>query len=78
MKAVVWSKDNCPQCVQAKSLLKLKGFEIEERVIGQGPWTKDDLLRNVPFARSVPQIFVDDEYVGGLTELKQRLTEDAY
>ena len=78
MKALVWSKDNCPQCVQAKSLLKLKGIDIEERVIGQGPWTKDDLLRSVPSARSVPQIFLEDEYIGGFTELKQRLTENAY
>lgn len=77
MKALVWSKENCPQCVQAKSLLKLKGIEIEERVIGHGPWTKDDLLRSVPAARSVPQIFLEDEYIGGFTELKQRLTEHA-
>lgn len=75
MKALVWSKENCPQCVQAKSFLKLKGIAIEERVIGQGPWTKDDLLRAVPTARSVPQIFLEDEYVGGFTELKERLQD---
>ena len=77
MKALVWSKENCPHCIQAKSLLKQKGIEIEERVIGQGPWTKDDLLRSVPTAKSVPQIFLEDEYVGGFTELKKRF-ENAY
>ena len=33
MKAVVWSKDSCPYCVQAKNLLKLKGIEFEERTL---------------------------------------------
>ena len=31
MRATVWSKDNCPYCDQAKSLLKMKGIEYEER-----------------------------------------------
>ena len=73
MKAIVWSKENCSQCLQAKNMLKLRGIAIEERVIGQGPWTKEDLLRAVPAARTVPQIFLDDEYVGGFLELKERL-----
>lgn len=72
MKAVVWSKYHCPFCDQAKALLKLKGIEYEERKIGDG-FTKEDLLEAVPTARTVPQIFLGEEYVGGFTELKQRL-----
>ncbi len=30
MKAIVWSKDHCPYCVQAKTLLEQKGIEFEE------------------------------------------------
>lgn len=74
MKAIVWSKYNCPYCEQAKGLLKIKGIEFEERKIGDG-WTKEDLLEAVPTARTVPQIFLDDELVGGFTELKAKLTE---
>lgn len=73
MKALVWSKESCGQCVQAKYLLRSKGIEFEERMIDNGPWTKEDLLRAVPDARSVPQIFLDDEYIGGFTDLKNRL-----
>lgn len=73
MKAVVWSKENCSQCLQAKNMLTLRGISIEERKIDSGPWTKDDLLRVVPDARSVPQIFLDEEYIGGFKELKDRL-----
>ena len=72
MKAVVWSKYNCPFCDQAKSLLTLKGIEFEERKIGDG-YTREDLLEEVPAARTVPQIFLDGELVGGFTELKKRL-----
>ena len=56
-------------------MLKLRGIEIEERMIDNGPWTKEDLLREVPSARSVPQIFLDEEYIGGFTELRERLQD---
>lgn len=74
MKAVIWSKYQCSFCDQAKQLLKMKGIEFEERKIGEG-WTKEDLLEAVPTARTVPQIFLDEEYVGGYTELKEKLAD---
>lgn len=69
MKAVVWSKDNCPFCEQAKGLLKMKGIEFEERKIGHG-YTKEQLIEAVPTARTVPQIFLDEQLIGGFTELR--------
>jgi glutaredoxin len=74
MKAIVWSKYHCPYCEQAKTLLNQKGIEFEERKIGDG-YTREDLLKVIPTARTVPQIFLDDELIGGYTELKQKLTE---
>ena len=72
-KAIVWSKDSCPYCVQAKNLLQLKGIEFEERNITQGTWTKEQLLESVPNARTLPQIFLDNKLVGGFTELRAHL-----
>jgi glutaredoxin len=72
MKAIVWSKDACPFCDQAKNLLKLKGIEYEERNISRD-WTREQLLEAVPNARTVPQIFLDDELIGGFTELRKHL-----
>ena len=60
MKAIVWSKDACPFCVQAKALLESRGIEFEERNIMAGTWTKEQLLEAVPNARTVPQIFLDE------------------
>jgi len=74
IKAIVWSKDQCPYCDQAKALLKSRNIEFEERNIMHG-WTKEQLLEAVPNARTVPQIFLDDELVGGFTELRTKLTE---
>ena len=36
MKAIVWSKPACGYCVKAKSLLKSKGIEYEEKNIAEG------------------------------------------
>jgi glutaredoxin len=72
MKAIVWSKDACPYCVQAKALLTQKGIDFEERNISKD-WTKDQLLESVPMARTLPQIFLDDKLVGGFTELRKHL-----
>lgn len=72
MQAIVWSKDQCTYCVQAKALLDARGIEYEERNIMQD-WTREQLLEAVPTARTLPQIFLDNEYVGGFTELRQRL-----
>jgi glutaredoxin len=72
MKAILWSKYNCPYCDQAKALLKIKGIHFEEKKIGDG-YTKEELLEAVPTARSVPQIFLDDKLIGGFTELREHL-----
>jgi glutaredoxin len=74
MTAIVWSKDNCPYCDQAKALLTAKGIQFEEKKIGHG-YTKEDLLEAVPTARTVPQIFLEGELIGGFTELRVKLTE---
>jgi glutaredoxin len=74
--AIVWSKYHCPYCDQAKALLKAKGIQFEEKKIGDG-YTKEELLEAVPNARTVPQIFLNGELVGGFTELKAKLTESA-
>jgi len=72
MKATVWSKNACPFCVQAKALLESRGIEFEERNVSED-WTKEQLLEAVPTARTLPQIFLDDNYIGGFTELRKHL-----
>lgn len=73
MKALMWSKTTCPYCVRAKAILEKLGYEIEERKINEG-WTKDQLLESLPNARTVPQIFLDGEYIGGHDDLVKHFT----
>lgn len=74
MKAIIWSKNNCAYCTAAKQLLNKKEIEFEERVVGH-EWTKEQLLEAVPTAKTVPQIFLDGELIGGYTELAKKLTQ---
>ena len=67
-KAIVWSNVGCHFCEMAKTLLEQKGIEYEERNIALD-WKVQDLLEAVPTARSVPQIFVDDKYIGSYDNL---------
>ena len=71
--AIVWSNIGCTFCEQAKTLLKQKGIKYEERSLAK-EWKIQDLLEAVPNARSVPQIFLDDEYIGGYKELREKLS----
>lgn len=75
MQAIVWSKIDCPYCDRAKALLKMKGIEYEERVVGVG-WTKEQLLEAAPSARSVPQIFIDGLLIGGYDKLKAKFDNE--
>ena len=71
MRATVWSKDQCGYCVMAKNLLRNQGIEYEERNISTGPWTREQLLEAVPHARTLPQIILDGNLIGGYDQLKK-------
>jgi glutaredoxin 3 len=73
MQAIVWSTSTCSFCKQAKALLDKYNIPYEERLIGDN-WTKEQLLEVVPNARTVPQIFIDGNYVGGYTDLVSHLS----
>ena len=74
MKAVVWSKPGCPQCVSAKQLLKTKGIEYEEKNIAEG-YKIQDLLELVPNAKTMPQIWLGEEHIGGFSDLQKKLSD---
>ena len=68
MSVVVWSRDLCAYCDMAKRELAKRDIAFEERKIGDG-WTKEQLLKEIPNARTIPQIVVDGKVIGGYTEL---------
>lgn len=70
MKTVtVYTSQICPYCVRAKSLLKKKGAAFEEIDVTMDPKARDEMLSKSGGARTVPQIFIGETYVGGCDEL---------
>ena len=72
MKALMYSKSNCTYCKSAAQLLVTKGIQFDKVMVDEGDNLKE-LLARVPTAKTVPQIFIDDIYIGGLTQLKEYL-----
>jgi glutaredoxin 3 len=75
LNAEVWSQSNCPACTEAKRLLEQRAIKYTEYMLGINGYSKKELMAKVPNARSVPQIFLNGELIGGLHELKKRLLE---
>jgi glutaredoxin len=74
---IIWSKYNCPYCDQAKALLKQRDVQFEERKIGDG-YTKEELLEAIPTARTVPQVIINGNLIGGFTELRKYIDETGF
>lgn len=71
MKIEIWSKDNCPYCDMAKNWFRSQSLEFTEHKIGHNGVTREMLLERVPSARTVPQIFINDELIGGWDDLRK-------
>lgn len=77
----IYSKPNCSYCEQAKALLTLAGLQYEELILDVGQvkdpmktyTTVPQLKQRVPSAQTVPQIFHNEQLIGGFEALKQHL-----
>ena len=67
-KIKIYSKSACPACVTAKDLLDRKGAPYEEIVLDGKP-EETEALMNKTGIRTVPQIFINDELIGGCSDL---------
>lgn len=65
---VVYSSEHCPYCVRAKELLEKKGVSFEEIRVDLDPAQKDIMIEKSG-RRTVPQIFINDQPVGGFDDL---------
>lgn len=74
-EVLVYSKNMCGYCTQAKSWLKTKGIEYKEINIEEQPEARDFVISEGH--RTMPQIYIDGKSVGGYTELV-KLDESAF
>ncbi|ADG60125.1 thioredoxin domain [Acinetobacter phage Acj9] len=59
----LYSKDNCPQCTQAKQFLTVKGIRFEVKMLDED-YTLDELKASAPGRSSFPVVFVNGVAVG--------------
>ena len=71
IKVTMYSGDPCPYCAAAKALLKTKNVEIEEIDIWADPANAKEMLQRTNGARTIPQIFIGDHYIGGNDKLQE-------
>ncbi len=71
MEIVVYSKEMCPYCDMAKNWFNSKGMAFTEHKIGTNGFTREMLLEAVPTARTVPQILINGELIGGWDDLRK-------
>lgn len=65
---LIYTKDNCPYCVKAKTLLSIKKMNFVESKIGEDI-TREDFMSLFPDQKKVPLVFYDDNKIGGYDEL---------
>jgi glutaredoxin 3 len=70
MKRVeIYTTRTCPYCIAAKALLSRKGIAFEETDVGARPEMRAEMTQRAGGRRTVPQIFIGGEHVGGSDEL---------
>ena len=74
MNIFIYTKKGCPNCVTAKLLLKSEGLRFIECDMDD-PAVVSALQFAHPDARQMPQIFINDQRVGGLAGLQQALKQ---
>ncbi|MEB3161182.1 MAG: glutaredoxin 3 [Synechocystis sp.] len=68
-KVEIYTWSTCPFCLRALALLKQKGVEFEEYCIDGDQVARDAMAERANGRRSLPQIFIDDQPIGGCDDL---------
>ena len=74
MKVVIYSKPQCPFCVQAKALAEREGHDLTYKMLDED-FDRETLMETFPGARTFPQIIVDGNKIGGYQEFKKLVDE---
>ena len=73
-KVEIYSKSNCIFCDKAKHLFNSMNIEyVEHNAEDQATFT--ELMERNPAARTMPQIFINDQLIGGFTDLELKVSK---
>ncbi len=69
-KVEIYATSFCRHCMDAREFLQTKGVEYEEYLLDLMPLEKDAMIERCG-QKSIPQIFINGQHIGGLTELRE-------
>jgi len=68
-KVLMYATGACPYCVMAERLLRAKGIaDIEKVRVDLDPARREEMMARTG-RRTVPQIYIGEQYVGGFDDL---------
>lgn len=65
---IIYSTSYCPFCLRAKQLLNSKGVQYQVIQINEEPEKRAEMIKKSG-RTSVPQIFIDNQHIGGCDDL---------
>jgi len=65
----IYCSQFCGYCHRAKMLLENKGMEFDEISVDSNPDRRQEMIKRSNGITSVPQIFIDNEHIGGCDDL---------
>ena len=74
-RTIIYSRDNCSYCTKAKELFATHGIQYEENKLDNIKELREKFQEFALVPKSFPQIFYKGTYIGGYTNLRDRLEE---
>ncbi len=68
-KVEIYTWRTCPFCIRAKALLKQKGINFIEYAIDGDDAARMQMAQRAQGRRSLPQIFINDQHIGGCDDI---------
>ncbi len=65
----IFSGPQCSYCAKAKALLQQRGLAYQEYDVAATAENLQEFQRRLPRVKSIPQIFIDHEYIGSYDDL---------
>ncbi|MGB0458537.1 MAG: glutaredoxin 3 [Porticoccaceae bacterium] len=67
---VIYGTQFCPYCVAARQLFDAKGIEYKYIAVDNDPDLRDNISQRSG-QRTVPQIWIGEQHIGGFTDLRK-------
>tara|TARA_B100000678_G_scaffold291630_1_gene310057 strand:+ start:1731 stop:1997 length:267 start_codon:yes stop_codon:yes gene_type:complete len=68
-KVEIYTREFCPFCVRAISLLDRKGVSYDQIDAGMDPDKRREMIQRANGGSTYPQIFINDDHIGGCDEM---------